>query len=448
MSDAGADTSCNICVEIFNKSTRVKCICPYCEYMFCRTCIQKYILSCNEYTITCMNCAKGWTWDTVDTFITKQFRNGDLKKHREDVLLDLEKSLLPATQPEAQRTASIQKLKFDIDLLTKEKKDIVLRLQALRYDLGLLERGDEGADSSKVNEKCTLTINCPKNDCRGFVNNKTWLCGICEGSTCNKCHEYIDTKDSEHICNDDNIKTASLIKKDTKSCPSCATLICKLSGCMQMWCTQCHTAFDWETGRIVNKNIHNPHYYDWMKKNGFQNATRNFGDIPCGGLISVQRLNQILIHTKNTPQEIKDDVFEIHRVLSHIQNDNYGNMVCMNLYRTDIETNNIDLRIKYLLNEINDEQFKIKLQKNEKKHSKNRDIYGVLELYSNTMVDLFNNILVDYQNNKLDLNDWIEQVKAFFLFLNSEFKKISYRYSCSVPFASIKSVHIFRLHKY
>lgn len=446
MSKSASDDECMICADTFNKNTRVKCECPHCKYLFCRTCIQKYILTCNDYTITCMNCAKGWTQDTLDTFITKQFRNVDFKKHRETILYDREKSLLPATQLEANRAANIRNIKADIDSLLKQRRDINLKIERLKEDVAILEDGH--ASTVKITEKYMFVINCPKNNCRGFVNNDTWICGICDVSVCNKCHEYIDTKGTQHICNDDSVKSATLLKKDTKACPSCSSLIYKVSGCTQMWCTQCHTAFNWVTGGIVNKNIHNPHYYDWMKTNGGVNTTRNLRDIPCGGLISLTNLNYILNTVTNTTQEIKDTVTGIHRVLSHIQNVDYGTTVSMYLYRTNVQTNNIDLRIKYLLNEIDERQFKIMLQKNEKKHSKNRDIYGVLELYSHTMVDLFNNIIDDHEHGKVDLNAWIEQVKAFFAFLNSEFEKISHRYSCSVPLASIKPKHVFRLHKY
>ena len=52
-----------------------------------------------------------------------------------------------------------------------------------------------------------------------------------------------------------------------------------VKNCDQMWCTQCHTAFSWKTGKIET-TIHNPHFYEWQRQNG--TVVRNPNDIECG----------------------------------------------------------------------------------------------------------------------------------------------------------------------
>ena len=72
-------------------------------------------------------------------------------------------------------------------------------------------------------------------------------------------------KDVEHTCDEEKVKSAELIRKQCKNCPKCGALTYKISGCPQMWCTSCHTAWNWNTGRIETKIIHNPHYFEYLK---------------------------------------------------------------------------------------------------------------------------------------------------------------------------------------
>ena len=61
---------------------------------------------------------------------------------------------------------------------------------------------------------------------------------------------YVIKDIKEHKCNEDDINTAKLLKKDTKYCPKCNFGITKISGCDVMFCTQCNTSFNWKTMEI------------------------------------------------------------------------------------------------------------------------------------------------------------------------------------------------------
>ena len=48
--------------------------------------------------------------------------------------------------------------------------------------------------------------------------------------------------------------------KDSKPCPNCYIPIFKLSGCNQMFCTNCHVVFDWISLKIDKGPVHNQHF--------------------------------------------------------------------------------------------------------------------------------------------------------------------------------------------
>lgn len=78
------------------------------------------------------------------------------------------------------------------------------------------------------------------------------------------------------------------MEKDTKPCPKCASMIFRISGCNDMWCTVCHTSFDWVSGQIIiNRHIHNPHMVDWVREHGEINNGRACDDLPTHHNIAV-----------------------------------------------------------------------------------------------------------------------------------------------------------------
>lgn len=93
-------------------------------------------------------------------------------------------------------------------------------------------------------------------------------CKVCKTFQCMECMTALQTKTTEHICDEDLVKTIKMIAKSSKPCPNCKQPIMKLHGCNQMFCTECNTAFDWETNQIITGRIHNPHYFIWLSKTG------------------------------------------------------------------------------------------------------------------------------------------------------------------------------------
>ena len=98
--------SCPICCETYTIQLR-KCVeCLYCSHTCCRSCISQYILS-SSIMPRCMSCQKNWNREFMYNTMTKTFVIETLKNHSEQLMLDREKALLPATQPIVERINQI-----------------------------------------------------------------------------------------------------------------------------------------------------------------------------------------------------------------------------------------------------------------------------------------------------------------------------------------------------
>ena len=201
--------SCNICCDSYNKSTRSKVSCPYCDFEVCRTCCETYILS--ETIPKCMqpNCAKEWSRKFLRENFTNVFLTSKYKEHLENILFDQEKALLPATQlivEEKIRKRNIRKQMMEIDALVED-----LRRQYRNLERSLLYPGLGSSSSTNAKDEKRFVRQCPATGCRGFLSSQ-WKCGICEQWTCPDCHELKGaTRDCEHKCEPNNVETAKML---------------------------------------------------------------------------------------------------------------------------------------------------------------------------------------------------------------------------------------------
>lgn len=406
---------CSVCYEPFNKTHRFKVSCPFCDLAACKTCVQTYILS-STHDPHCMGCKHELNREFIDSFCTKVFRNNDFKRHREDVLLDREKARMPETQPYVTRELEIRSLRISYvymiylvgcmrtydeftertrlclgDTLRSTVVAILETMQALRHT-------DVAVESTVV---CTRA--CPSAECRGFLTDD-WVCGICKETFCTACHEVLTT---DHACDPNTVKTMKLLKRDTKPCPKCSIPIYRMEGCAQMWCTQCHTAFDWRTGHIETGRIHNPHYFEFKKR------TREHGDIPCGGRPTYRELKMA-----GASKKILDIALELYRMERELMY-RYAYMFDDNLY----------LRIKYMLKEMTDGAFKKELQRRDKYNSKMRDIRDIYQMFLDTVGDMLRQYMLDAANEEVYMKD-IEELAVY---TNTIIERIRRRYTSRIP---------------
>ena len=555
---------CQICDNAFNQSTRKLVECPYCEFGACKTCCETYVLGGSE--VKCMNppCGREWTRQHVRNAFTKTFMDGKLKKRREEILFDIERALLPATQPIVERHIIKERLQMRLDDIKRQTNELFMERHRIQMDMHRLNNNQIPVERVEFIKKC------PDMECRGFLSSQ-WKCGLCEKWACNACHEIKGlTRDAEHECNPETVATVSLLANDTRPCPNCQTGIFKIDGCFdkdtpirmwdgnvkmsqditlgdilvgddgnprivehlvsgedelyeikqsngmkycvnskhtlvlkeseniieisvddyltlteesretkfgftntgeqsnilvshvgrgkyygwsvndnkrfllddftvvrncdQMWCTQCHTAFNWRTGRI-EANVHNPHYFEWLRRNG-NNVPRNPGDVPC-------QQNE-LQHHAYTQIRTAMNRHRNHYLYKHctdfmenvIRNALHMRYTIMSRYvvPANRETINETLRIAYMRNQIDENQFKSSLQRNEKKYAKSREIHNVLEILLNTVTSIVFRFIQHL--NEAPIDNWsldiLEEIDPIVDYVNECLRETSKTYSSKV----------------
>ena len=372
---------CQICDYAINKSVRKSIPCPYCEFSACKTCCERYILS--ESTVKCMSpaCGREWTRQHVSNVFPSNFITGKLKKHREQLLFDSERALLPATQPIVERRIKTEELEA-------QRNHIRNQIRILQGDQYRIQHEIWRFQNNRVPvERAEFTKPCPDSECRGFLSTQ-WKCGICQKWSCPHCHEIKGLeRDVEHTCNPETVATVTLLSADTKPCPSCHTQIFRVSGCDEMFCTNCHTGFNWRTGR-QQATMHNPHYFEWLRRNGGA-VPRTPGDVPC---------RNELTHTVFT--EIRRSLTDAHKTN---QFSNSCSLFMEKLIRNALHLRHVVLptyaqgnqfqrneewRIQYMRNVITEEFFKTMLQRDQKKSDKMREMHNILDILLNTATDI------------------------------------------------------------
>lgn len=114
--------------------------------------------------------------------------------------------------------------------------------------------------SHRSNRQPEQTMMCPSCE-KGNVDKTTFVCVSCHVGVCSNC---FCIRQEHHECKKEVVCSLQTIRQLTRPCPGCHAPIEKQSGCFQMFCTHCFTAFDWNNGSMLDKDhLHNPHYTEY-----------------------------------------------------------------------------------------------------------------------------------------------------------------------------------------
>jgi hypothetical protein len=354
-----------------------------------------------------MSCNKLWNREVLLHVLPKSFVNGKYKDHRETILFEREKSLFPAMQAIISREKIVEKLeRLHQSVLKKHPVDRVI-LARVKDALHTMRQ-------APLVHKKKIVRKCPVQDCKGFVSSK-WKCGLCKSTVCKDCNEV-----GEHTCDPGAIETIKLLKKDTKPCPTCGEMIFKASGCSQMWCTSCHAVFDWNTMQLETGLIHNPHYYEFQRKNG--TLQRHPGDVPCGN-DELPRYGHLLVAVGGDPTGY---IGRVHRLTNHLR---------AYLVRVRVADDmNYSNRKRFMKGEITEYQFKTRIQRSEKAREKIRDVCDVIRMFSDTLTES----LIQVFQRVITLDEMETMVTNLGVYVNESLRKIKVLYdNCVMQFLDV-----------
>ena len=397
-------TECNICINTFEKK-RKKITCEKCNYSVCLECQTTFSQS------KCMSCQFEFTDWFVKNVLGEKFIKEVTKPNEIKKLMFIQKNDLSTCQPLIKWKKECKEIK------DKKRFGIIIPLPPKP---SLTYIGNE-------------MFNCPKSNCRGFVNIEMGvgeklrgICGVCKIFVCWYCHESIETQTQTqtqtHVCNPNSLQNINEIKSNSKSCPKCSVKIFKSSGCNHMHCTNCDTHFDWSTGVILN-NSTNHHYRNLQafntRVNNNTNNTTNTNNNVCNEFSLYN--DKIPIDVVNIQDdELKSSLYTDSNAVRLAKRLRYNEPnLTINLFNTLEE-----LKVKYLTNEINETQWGNQVYMYNQKYKLDIMYANIFNLYLST-IDNLQSLLYNKASSVYEIKN---QLKELIILCNDCFFNIQKDY--------------------
>lgn len=274
---------------------------------------------------------------------------------------------------------------------------------------GIDADADAGADAGANNNdrRAIYMCKCPVVHCRGSIRRGEQQCEMCATVVCTHCHEAV--LDAAHVCNANilaNVRAiqADIARGDTKPCPSCLAPVSRTFGCNHMWCTQCHTAFDFSTGARIRGMFHNPEHAEWLQRHrviAFVDATADACRDPAStNSWPVDATEHFARHMEAVATRLAQPLFAAatrtlrQRVMQLVSAHRCCVEVVQALPNVEYAAATYQkLRVAYLLGDINDAQWEAALVTAEGKRERNGHVRAALEVLLMVGAEVFGNIV-------------------------------------------------------
>jgi hypothetical protein len=434
---------CPICYEPFNRKRRSPVPCSRCHESFCQQCFAKTLLISPSPDLHCpgAKCMQVYDYE----FLVRHFSANMVETlfHAQvDKMMQHELSLIPATLQQMEREKRVRMFNQRYGKLAKEYTATMRTLPPIRFrclpTLAVLrlfrtqwqtfeenlealtnEFADIQGENPNNNDTTTvvhhqhLLVRCPCDGCNGFVSPRKFVCKACKTRICRECHEV---QQETHVCRAENVNSITRMKQDTRPCPNCAAPIYRISGCDQMFCTRCHTPFDYRTGTIIRSHFHNPHYVEWIRNGGTPSAENRGYDCECNyNYIDVYQFRFLV-------SSAKDELYNWIRTFLHIRG------ITRNRFYTEpLPVLFGIIRRQRIANKLNDHKWRIALRRTYRMFLKKRQLLDALTVFCEAATDIF----ISIRSRRIrNIQDQLLQLRTLFASAQERIAQIGSIYQC------------------
>lgn len=227
-----------------------------CKVNACENCWKTWLTT--SQTMTCMGCHKEFDRFDVSSLLSKTYIKNKLKRHREEQLLRAEELRSDHQLLKADDTRQLAKTQI------KACQDAQARLRqqlfSLQEHIWAHRAKYVEADNSFSRANRAYVRHCTSSRCDGQIIDGT--CSVCREEFCDICGMV-----HSGSCDAKAVQNYTIVKSSTKECPACQAPIFKHDGCDDMWCTLCHTPFNWKSLKIYSTTRHTPDLDAFQQEN-------------------------------------------------------------------------------------------------------------------------------------------------------------------------------------
>jgi DNA-binding ferritin-like protein (Dps family) len=180
-----------------------------------------------------------------------------------------------------------------------------------------------------------------------------------------------------------------------------------------MWCTikDCNTAFDWQTGKIINGPLHNPHYHEFIRLNGPLQIQEQNPELACLTPIQIMSNQRVaFIYDAYRTVFLKASTYSMERLASEY----LRAMTEIFDYFQEPEAYGPrtyeKLRMEYLQGLISKKRWASKMSHRETIRTKRTRIFNLRNMYKNASADIFS---ILYNESIVKMNPSVSLLQHF-----------------------------------